>query len=846
MTNSILALILCLSPLYLIACDEGSPSSDRSPPDQGEGGATSESIDGGSAGLQAGESMSSVDEGLIGGSSSANLQDMMVGGDDRLDLGGLVGGTEGLADMAEMMIEGGAESGGEEGGTMIVEERVIRLSHDQIDIPAQQGSVSEVVTFTVSLNTDESVSFEANSTASWLRVSIENAETPSQVSISIDATNLEPALLEDEIIITAEGATAQRVQVRGYVLSNWTGGDGPSHGLVTSILIDHLDADIMYVGTNDGVYKSINGGELWAFSGEGLSHYRVKSLAQDPVNQTLYAGTDGGVYRSTDAGASWSLKDQGAVLNVGGNFGGVVSVYASAEDRVFFGSGSIYKSENAGDLWSVLGELSGSSRTLLELVEENVLLVGTWANGIRRSINGGLNFSRVHENLTPFPAPSVITSFAVHPTNGALYASEHQMGLFGDSNILRSVDQGANWSVLSALSHEEIYDLKLHATDPQVMYAAVDPSRSVQNNSAVIKSINGGVSFVSTSLDMLNHLYALAVTPLTPSSLWAVGDGIWHSVNAGGDWTASADGLNAATITALAVSSTVPQRIYAGGINECLFVSTDQAETWSEIGQRELPCTGAVNHLALHPDQPNTLFVMRRGQLWRSVDEGNTFEEIEALSGLSPFKLIFDPQNAEIMYVACGLNGVYKSIDGGTQWSRLSALPSPMILDLDGSSVLYASLNASGFIARSEDGGAQWSYVGQGLPQVARHLTVHPMNAERVIAYVKPPADPSLPTSSYGVYWTDDGGETWHLPIKPIPAEHEVRVLKYMPSAPYWVLAGTSSGVYVSLDDGQRWSPLSEGLRPNYVRSMAFDLVGGRLFIGAIGGGVSWVLGGFQ
>ena len=842
MTNTILTLILCVSPLYLIACDEGSSSSESSTADQGGGGASSESRDGGGAELQAGEMMSAFDEGLIGGSSSASVLDMMVGGDDRLDLGEPLGGTESRTDM---MIEGGAETGGEMGGGMIVEERVIRLSRDQIDLPVQQGSISDVMTFTVSLNTDERLSFEVNSSAAWLRVSTEDTQTPSQVSISIDATGLEPTLLEGEVIMTVEGVAAQRVQVRGYVLSTWVGGEGPSRGLVTSILIDQLDANVMYVGTNDGVYKSVNEGGLWAFSGEGLSHYRVKSLAQDPVNQTLYAGTDGGVYRSTDAGASWVLKDEGAVLNIGGNFGGVLSVYASAGDRVFFSSGAVYKSENAGDLWSVLGDLSGSSRTLFEFVEDNILLVGTWANGIRRSVDGGLNFSRVHENVTPFPAPSVIPSFALHPTTGALYAAEHQMGLFGDANILRSLDQGANWSVLSALSHEEIYDLKLNATDPQVMYAAVDPSRTVQNNSAVIKSINGGVSFVSTSLNTLNHLYALAVSPLTPSSVWAVGDGIWRSINAGGDWTASADGLNAATVTALAVSSTMPQRLYAGGINECLFVSTDQGETWSEIGRGELPCTGAVNHLALHPDQPNTLFVMRRGQLWRSVDGGNSFEEIEALSGLSPFKLIFDPQNAEIMYVACGLNGVYKSIDGGTLWSRLSALPSPMILDLDGGSILYASLNASGFIARSEDGGAQWSYVGQGLPQVARHLTVHPMNTERVIAYVKPPSDPSLPSSSYGVYWTADGGETWQLPIKPIPAEHEVRVLKYMSSAPYWALAGTSSGVYVSLDHGQRWSSLSEGLRPNYVRSMAFDLMGGRLFVGAIGGGVSWLLGDF-
>ena len=79
-----------------------------------------------------------------------------------------------------------------------------------------------------------------------------------------------------------------------------------------------VDADVpkrILVGTSgDGVFRTVNGGQSWVPSVQGLTHPAVYALAIDPRKpQDVWAGTSGGgVFRSTDGGMSWSHVDGGA------------------------------------------------------------------------------------------------------------------------------------------------------------------------------------------------------------------------------------------------------------------------------------------------------------------------------------------------------------------------------------------------------------------------------------------------------------------------------------------------------------------------------------------------------
>src|SRR5512147_1182723 len=71
--------------------------------------------------------------------------------------------------------------------------------------------------------------------------------------------------------------------------------------------------DIIYVATNDYIYKTRDGGQTWANLSKGMSHSRVISMAIDPAYPaTVYAGTKGdAVYKSHDGGQRWASMRSG-------------------------------------------------------------------------------------------------------------------------------------------------------------------------------------------------------------------------------------------------------------------------------------------------------------------------------------------------------------------------------------------------------------------------------------------------------------------------------------------------------------------------------------------------------
>ncbi len=78
------------------------------------------------------------------------------------------------------------------------------------------------------------------------------------------------------------------------------------------VAVDPHDPDRVYVGTfDDGIYRSLDGGDSWEHVSDGISHKRVLSIAISPSHReqgksAVYAGTEpSNLYRSVDDGESW-------------------------------------------------------------------------------------------------------------------------------------------------------------------------------------------------------------------------------------------------------------------------------------------------------------------------------------------------------------------------------------------------------------------------------------------------------------------------------------------------------------------------------------------------------------
>lgn len=87
---------------------------------------------------------------------------------------------------------------------------------------------------------------------------------------------------------------------------------------VNRIAIDPLDENIVVIATNSGIYKSYDGGNEWAAKylpegGEPSTFRSVQDLQVDPDDyNTQYAGVNGlGIVKSVDAGETWELSSEG-------------------------------------------------------------------------------------------------------------------------------------------------------------------------------------------------------------------------------------------------------------------------------------------------------------------------------------------------------------------------------------------------------------------------------------------------------------------------------------------------------------------------------------------------------
>lgn len=245
------------------------------------------------------------------------------------------------------------------------------------------------------------------------------------------------------------------------------------------------------------------------------------------------------------------------------------------------------------------------------------------------------------------------------------------------------------------------------------------------------------------------------------------------------------------------------------------------------------------------------------GGIWKTTNAGASFIPLFDKYCQSIGALAIDPKNSKIIYAGTGEsnmrnsvsigNGLYKSTDGGSNWTKIGLENTEHIADIvihpNNPNIVYVaapgplwSSSKDRGLYKSTDGGKTFEkilYINEnaGCADVA----IDPQHPDTVYASTwefrrKPYAFNSGGNGS-GMWKSTDGGKNWKELKTGLPPKPFGRIaFAIAPSAPQNMVAiveANETGLYISADGGENWKKQSATMnvvsRPFYFATIVID-----------------------
>lgn len=529
---------------------------------------------------------------------------------------------------------------------------------------------------------------------------------------SIEAGSQQPGV-SGGLLYAVDHVAFHQSRDGGDTWRNLTGvGELRSHSY-SAFASDARRPSLLYLGLfENGLLKSVDGGETWKPAERGLPADRVTAIAIDPSNPDIaYAGlNDSGIFMTRDGGGAWTAVN----LGLGNSHISSLAIDPSRPSVVYAGTeDGVFKTVDAGVRW-------------------------TATRGLRAT---------------------TVYTLAIDPSRtSVIYA-----GCLHGGGIFKSIDAGETWfPARSGLAAAWITFL-VQGRGAASMYAAT--------NQDVFAYRGGRWVSIASSRDSLEgeSVSALAADLVNPDTVY-VGTSvearpwrghIYRSADGGGTWSAADAGLQSKPLSYLAVDPSNGAELWASTFDG-LFTSHDAGASWIEVRWNKASLGGY--RPVMDPIYPTPMYVLQpRLNLLKSTDRGTTWSS--ATKGLPTeqrdgqiLSIAIDPTAQNVLYVsqwsmAQGRPPLYKSTDGGISWTPWgSRLPIPglscLAIDPRNPRLL---LGAGRRMLRSIDGGVSWSEGSTGLPDTFI----------RAIVFDTARAGTAYAGTDHGVFVSVDGGITW-------------------------------------------------------------------------------------
>ncbi|MDE0468946.1 MAG: hypothetical protein OYL97_17995 [Candidatus Poribacteria bacterium] len=580
--------------------------------------------------------------------------------------------------------------------------------------------------------------------------------------------------------------------------SGWVQTNGPYGGEI--LALHAASKDVLLVGTEGaGIFRSTDHGNTWAPVNTGLpfepgeGFTGVTAFAQK--GDMLYAGTRDALYASTDGGNTWH---QVPIFGKG---------FVSVSDIMFIGARVYVGTLNSGVWYSDDG---GESWQPVMVTIGDRMYTGSF------TLNGWVLYSDDGDSWWRVPP---------HNRLGAMWVLE--LASIGTTLVAATQNkvfrQRTDEDALTAINDDFVEQrINAFAAMDDLFYAGGDMG---EEGNGVFRSDDEGNSWTHIATEEMTHtVEAMAVYGAT---LYAgtSGDGVFRSDDKGDSWTTVNDGLTHRNVsTLLAVDE---DTVFAGTSGGGVFRTTDGGNSWMEIN------TGLTNTTIGELEVVgNRLYTNVGGKIVYTIDPGESWQPVKIPSTAIRYGFPTLSASDGELYVGA-VRYAPRDPGGETGIFRVDVENNTLIeLVVDRNWFGIECMEAVGttfYMGTLDDGVIQWkkgadpSITNLGLEH--HYIAMLAGNGESICAG----------TGDEEIYRFR--GEQWE-PIHPTGMTNSgMSDLKWVGStlyATFW-----NGGVFRSVNSGESWTPINDGLDEPSAASMGTD--GAELYIGTFTGVFRWI-----
>ena len=616
---------------------------------------------------------------------------------------------------------------------------------------------------------------------------------------------------------------------------------------IGAVAVSESRPDVVFIGTGescirgnimpgDGVYKSSDAGKTWArvgFTGsDAISKIRIHPTNPDIVFVADFGrygaeSDERGLYKSTDGGKSWQRKlfrdtKTGAVdveidrRNPNVVFAALWEAYRVEYQMSSGGPGSgLFKSTDGGETWREITRNPGLPQGVVGKI--SIAISGADSNRVYALVeneNGGL-FSSDDAGATwkLVNAGRNIRQRAFYYTHVFADPNQKDTVYALNTSAFRSIDGGKTLANIGQGTHGDHHDLWIDPDDSKHVMIGND------GGGAITYDITERPVMWTRQDYPTEQFYHVITTRHAP----------YHVCGAQQDnSTLCVPSTNGLPGRGGGGGGGNTQPFYPVGGNEDGYIAPDPKDL-------DVFFSGANNGSFI------TRLNRRTGDL-REVNPYPRFFSGENSASVVErwqwtFPIVFSPADPNVLYTSS--QHVWKTTNAGQTWEKISddlTRHDPKTMQDSGGPIthdmnspeIYATVFAlapgrtdvnviwagsdDGLVHLTRDGGKSWTNVTpREMPEFGRVSQIDASAFDAGTAYVAV-KKPLLEDYRPYLFRTHDFGRTWTKIVSGIASGDYTHVVREDPARRGLLYAGTQHGFYVSLDDGDRWQPLRNGL----------------------------------